>query len=83
MIVDINGVKYERHAWTGGDTPPVRFRHPVFKALRKAFFREHLSICGGLDLWECAGTSSLERARIFWNQATLDAWRTFQRHQGK
>jgi hypothetical protein len=34
--------------------------------------------CGGLDFWKCAGTSSMERARIFWNRALLDAWATFR-----
>lgn len=71
---------FPRHAWTGGNVPPKVFPAVVqttaFKTLRRLMFRELLAICGGLDLWVCAGTSSLERARIFWNQATLDAWRT-------
>jgi hypothetical protein len=45
------------------------------------FFREQVRECGGLDLWACAGTSALERARIFWNAASLDAWRTFSSHE--
>lgn len=68
---------YNRHAWTGGNTPPDGFSHPDYRALRKRFFREQIDECGGLNLWECAGTSALDRARIFWNRARLDAWRTF------
>lgn len=53
-------------------------RNVEFRELRKAFFREQLSECGGLDLWACAGTTALERARIFWNRAHLDAWATWR-----
>jgi hypothetical protein len=70
------GLTYNRRAWAGGDTPPKGHKCPEFKALRAAFFRDYLSECGGLDLWECAGTSALDRARIFWGNSTLDAWRT-------
>lgn len=70
----------ERRAWTGGDVPPLWIAssnfYNEFKAFRKFYFREQLKECGGLDLWKCAGTSALERARLFWNAATLDAWRT-------
>jgi hypothetical protein len=48
----------------------------VFRKVRSEYFRGDLKACGGLDLWACAGTSPLARARIFWNAATLDAWRT-------
>ena len=65
-----------RHAWTGGDTPPRRFNHPKYRELRHAYFRDQIADCGGLDLWVCAGTSVLERARIFWVRARGDAWRT-------
>jgi hypothetical protein len=68
-----------RHAWTGGDTPDATAKsNPNYLALRSLMFREMVQECGGLDLWECSGTSSLERARILWNRATLDAWRTIE-----
>lgn len=78
-IITRNKQVFNRRAWTGGDVPPENERryNPVFRELVRAFFRESLTECGGLDLWKCAGTSSMERARIFWNQARLDAWRTF------
>lgn len=76
-----SGQIVQRNAWTGGDTPPKRFNNPIFKELQSIFFRESLAICGGLDLWKCAGTGSIERARIFWNAARLDAWRTGKRNQ--
>jgi hypothetical protein len=79
----VNGRKFLRTAWTGGDTPPKGFNDPYFKGLRKQFFRELLKDCGGLDLWECAGTTRWERARIFWNQATLNAWRTLKEYERK
>ena len=67
----------ERRAWTGGSVPTKEQKaSPLFRALRREFFRGTVAICGGLDLWACAGTSALERARIFWNQANLDAWAT-------
>jgi len=51
----------------------------VFAGVRSLLFREYVSECGGLDLWECAETSRWERARLFWNRANLDAWRTLER----
>ena len=80
---EVSGKFFMRTAWTGGDTPPKRFNDPYFKGLRKQFFRELLNDCGGLDLWECAGTTRWERARIFWNQATLNAWRTLKEYERK
>ena len=69
-----------RHAWTGGDTPTpgLRRSNAKFRSLVSFFFQEQLVECGGLDFWKCAGTSSMERARIFWNRAILDAWATFR-----
>lgn len=69
---------YARYAWTGGDTPRNATLTPQFIALRSVFFREYVSECGGLDLWKCAGTSCMQRARIFWNWANLDAWSTLR-----
>jgi hypothetical protein len=65
--------------WTGGSTPTNADKaKPEFRALRSELFREQLRQCGGLDFWKCAGTSCIERARIFWNRATLDAWATLR-----
>lgn len=77
--IEAGGKVYKRTAWTGGCKPPARHRCPEFLALRRAFFREQVAEGGPLDLWACAGTSALERARIFWNSATLDAWATVGR----
>lgn len=71
-----SGKHFSRKAWTGGDTPPAKYREACYRAIRSDLFREQVRECGGLDLWVCAGTSALERARIFWNRARLDAWRT-------
>ncbi len=76
--IEANGKTYQRHGWTGGDVPPKGFREPEFMGLVRAYFRDQVAECGGLDLWACAGTSALERARIFWNRARLDAWRTLK-----
>ena len=66
-----------RVCWSGGSVPPKN--HTKHKELRKKFFREDVqSPEGRLDLWACAGTSVLERARIFWNRANLDAWATIR-----
>lgn len=75
----LNVTLSNRRAWTGGDKPPQRFRRrdPNYRRLVTFFFREQLQQCGGLDFWKGAGTSSLERARIFWNRARLDGWRTY------
>ena len=74
----IDQIKTPRIAWTGGSTPnrETRRKNNHFRFLRKMFFCEQVADCGGLDLWAVAGTSALERARIFWNRATLDAWAT-------
>lgn len=40
-----------------------------FNTLRRLMFRYNLQTCGGLNLWVCAGTSCMERARILWNEA--------------
>ena len=68
--------------WTGGTTPSDADKAtPEFRRLRSQLFREEVLRCGGLDLWACAGTSALERARIFWNRARLDAWATIRHHR--
>jgi len=67
--------------WTGGDTPPPGMMKAdrTYRGLVSLLFQEQLAECGGLDLWKCAGTSSMERARIFWHRAKLDAWATLRR----
>ncbi len=70
----------DKVAWSGGDVPPVAAKDDrEFRQVRSYFFQSQLVECGGLDLWKCAGTSSMERARIFWKRASYDAWRTIQR----
>lgn len=66
--------------WTGGSRPPTARKQAFFLMyFRRMYFREQVKDCGGLDLWACAGTSALERARIFWNRANYDAWATVRR----
>lgn len=74
----VSGRVFSRYAWTGGSRPTKGFRSAEFVALRRWFFRESLAECGGLDLWECAGTSAIERARLFWGRASFDAWATLR-----
>jgi len=71
---------FPRVAWTGGDSAPVNLHRDSLPYRRTVsfFFREQLRECGGLDLWTSAGTSPLERARIFWNRAKGDAWATIR-----
>lgn len=65
-------------AWTGGSKPPQWIKgHRSFRRLRSRLFREQVAV-SPLDLWACAGTSALERARIFWNRATYDSWATYR-----
>jgi hypothetical protein len=71
--------EFDRIAWTGGDTPTKETRVSVFyRQLRRIYFREQLRDCGGLNLWACAGTSALERARMFWKHASYDAHATLR-----
>jgi len=77
--VAVDGQTFDRVAWTGGDTPPRRHRGREYRAIRRAYFRESLADCGGLGLWACAGTTALDRARIFWRWAAADSWRTVER----
>lgn len=67
---------YQRRAWTGGDTPPSGFVSEEFHRLVAAFYNEMLAECGGLEFWECAGTTITEREQMLINRARLDAWRT-------
>lgn len=68
----------QRCAWTGGSVPPEGYNTDLFRVIRRERFREQIADCGGLDLWKCAGTSSMERARIFWQRAKYDAWATIR-----
>lgn len=77
--VTVNGNTFDRIAWMGGSSAPhCILSDKTFRAIRKVYWRESVRECGGLDLWECAGTSALERARIFWRHATADAWATIR-----
>lgn len=68
---------FERHAWTGGDTPPQNWPVTIMeRELVDFFFQESLRESGGLGLWECAGTPALTREQLFKNRALLDAWAT-------
>lgn len=70
---------YTPQAWTGGnDLKPQDTRRPLFRAIRGFFFWDQIEMSGGLGMWTCAGTSALERARLFWMRATLDAWATIR-----
>ena len=62
----------------------------VFSSIRSLLFREYVRESGGLDLWHFPGgvlpsgeafegTTPLERARLFWERAHLDSWRTCER----
>lgn len=71
------GHTYARRAWTGGDKPDIDFgRTPLEKDLIDAYYNEMIAESGGLDLWECAGTTTDERKDMFRNCAIMDAWRT-------
>ena len=75
-ITTKSGKVYERHAWTGGDTPDDQAAsNPEYQELVAAFLDEQIAECGGLDMWE-PSTSAAERLAIFQNRANLDAWRT-------
>jgi hypothetical protein len=80
--ITVNGKTYQRYAWTGGDTPrdDEEKHNPDYAALVEWYYNEQVEDCGGLDLWECAGTSVEDRKAIFRNRARLDAWRTFERN---
>jgi hypothetical protein len=69
-----------RRAWTGGSTPSPRLwgSNKAYRALTRKLYREQVKDSGGLDFWACAGTSAMERARLFWNRARLDAWATIR-----
>lgn len=65
-------------AWTGGKSDYRAHRdNALFRATRRAIFRDDI-ISGGvpLDYWACSGTSALQKARIHWNRARLDAMAT-------
>ena len=75
---------YRRHAWTGGDVPRrglVLASTPLgrrYRAIRHDFFREQL-----MD-WRSGWGDLPDRdtRAIFWNRASLDAWRTLtEEHQ--
>lgn len=75
-ITLLDGKTYSIRAWTGGKSDYKACDHRDFGWLRRWLFRQQVRECGGLDQWACAGTSAIERARIFWNRASLDALAT-------
>jgi hypothetical protein len=70
-------------AWTGGDTPRTADiadrTAPVFLAMRSALFREQLATWRNAN---GAGSLDVDTARIFWNRARLDAWRSYTESKG-
>lgn len=71
---------FERRAWTGGDGPPQDFEFltSTTHCLYRFFLEEFIAECGGLGLWECAGTSANERLEMFKRWARCDAWATWR-----
>ena len=67
-------------AWTGGSRPPAGLTrtNKHYKGLVSFLFQGQLVECGGLDLWNCAGGTSMGRARLFWGRAKYDAWATIR-----
>lgn len=66
-------------AWTGGKAPSKTDwnKNRDLRIITRWFFRSQHAISGiPMDYWACAGTSCLERARILWNRAKLDAFAT-------
>ncbi len=77
--IEVNGLKLKRVAWNGGSVPPALVaKCTFFKWLQATYYTESVKMGGGLDFWECAGTSSRQRAQGFLNAARLDAWATLR-----
>lgn len=72
-----------RRAWTGGDTPPRVWgnanRRRDWHLVRVVWFREQIREWAGF--WR--EPVPLCVARIFWNRASLDAWRTMTEAWGR
>lgn len=84
-IITRHGDLFERIAWAGGTAPKAGISNnsifgEAYRDLRKAFFREYVKECGGLDLWSCAGTSALQKARTLRKHASYDAWATLRNY---
>lgn len=66
-----------RHAWTGGSRPSSEQRkQPLFKKLKRTFFREQVKDAGGVR--NLGPFSKLGHARILFNRARMDAHATLR-----
>lgn len=75
----IDSRDYPVRAWTGGKSPTIqdwRTNSKLRAITRFMFEKQHIESGVPLDFWACAGTTPLERARILWNRAKLDAFAT-------
>lgn len=75
----LNSTEYTTRAWTGGKAPNKtdwQTNAKLRAITRYLFEKQHVESGVPLDFWACAGTSALQRARILWNRAKLDAFAT-------
>ena len=75
----LDSKEYSVRAWTGGKAPARndwRENAKLRAVTRYLFEKQHVESGVPLNFWACAGTSALERARILWNRAKLDAFAT-------
>lgn len=75
QIQNTDGVR----AWTGGKSPSKadwRSNAKLRAITLYLFEKQHVESGVPLDFWACAGTTALQRARILWNRAKLDAFAT-------
>lgn len=75
----LDSTEYRVKAWTGGKSPTRADwqNNSKLRAItRYLFAKQHVESGVPLDYWACAGTTALERARILWNRAKLDAFST-------
>jgi hypothetical protein len=78
----VNGITYQRRAWTGGDTPRPDALIPearnAFGGIRCQLYREQWREYVGY--WYEAPGSDVRQT--FWRRATYDAWRTITVYYG-
>lgn len=73
--------EFRKRAWTGGKAPTQedwRANRNLRWITRWLFREQHRESGVPMDYWACAGTSALQRARILWNRAKLDAFATLE-----
>lgn len=71
--------EFKPKAWTGGKAPTAadwQTNRNLRWITRWLFRKQHRESGVPMNFWACAGTSALERARILWNRAKLDAFAT-------